>query len=158
MATKKSIAKNSRQQAGAERIEFIKSVKFAGLGLDETSASVNRNVLAALGEREGSLLTEVNIAPRLSAHSSDSFTVIVELKLTQTDDSNDDTVVRIDAVFSAKFNLTKPASLDHIEAFAALEARLIFFPYIRHFVADTTYRMSIDPIVLPMTSELENPN
>jgi len=117
---------------------------------------VNRALLERAREKQQPLEIEVTINQSVLEYNRDYFIVAAEFDLTQRSKDSDEAVVSIAATFSAKFSLTAPANEDLIKGFAALEARLIFFPYLRHFVSDISYRMSIDTIVLPMTSELEN--
>lgn len=137
------------------RIDFIRSVKFGGLGLDRCDARVDRTVLSAV--REGGLDVENNVSIKqyVLAHGEDFFIVAADFELIQQPLDSDQKIVTIAATFSAKFDLTVKASEELVRSFANLEARLVFFPYLRHFVSDMSYRMSIDPIVLPLTSELE---
>ena len=153
MATKK-VSPHNVDRAAQARIAFIRSVKFGGLGLDEVSASVDRAALAAVGG--GRLSAEVSIKQELLSHDLDNFVVQAKFTVIEKQEVLDTPVVSVKATFSARFELAEKASKEAVEAFAHLEARLIFFPYIRHFISDITYRMSINPIVLPMTSELEN--
>jgi preprotein translocase subunit SecB len=98
----------------------------------------------------------VNLKQFVLAHEDDHFVVGLDFELIQRPLKSEVKIVTINAAFSGRFNLAMKASEDHVRAFANLEAKLIFFPYVRHLVSDLSYRMSIDPIVLPMTSELEN--
>lgn len=137
------------------RIDFIRSVKFGGLGLDRCDARVDRVALSVV--REGGLDVENNVSIKqyVLAHGEDFFVVAADFELVQQPLDSDQKIVSIAATFSAKFDLTTKANEELIRSFANLEARLVFFPYLRHFVSDMSYRMSIDPIVLPLTSELE---
>ena len=157
MATnKKVVTTPPANQADAKRIAFIRSVKLAGLGLDEVSASVDRNALAAIAGSGDSMTGEISMKQEVISHTEDHFVVVSKFKVTEKQAGIDAAVVTIKATYSAMFNLTKKASKEDVEAFAQLEAKLILFPYIRHLISDISYRMSINPIVLPMTSELEN--
>lgn len=136
------------------RVDFIRSIKFAGLGLDRCDARINRIALSAAREAASELKNDVSIKQYVLAHESSYFVVGTDFELVQHADPENRLLV-IAATFSAKFDLAKSASEEMVRSFTNLEARLIFFPYLRHFVSDITYRMGIDPLVLPMTSELE---
>jgi preprotein translocase subunit SecB len=139
-----------------ERIAFIRSVRLAGLGLDQTHAEVNRAALADIGLREAELEGEVKLSHTVLSHDDDNFVIAAKFELSQKEKGTELPAVSIRTVFSAKFDLSKKASREAVEAFAGLEARLVFFPYIRQFISDLSYRMSIDTILLPLTSEFEN--
>lgn len=157
MANKKKTSESvSRQVAKIHpRIDFIKSIKFGGIGLDKSAASVDRTLLTQAKDREKDLEVEITMKQSVLAHEENYFVIASDFDLTQRAKGSDKKIVSIAATFSARFDLTKPASEELVRGFAGLEARLIFFPYLRHFVSDTSHRMSIDTIVLPMTSELE---
>jgi hypothetical protein len=138
------------------RIDFIKSIKFNGIGLDKCTSSVDRLLLTQSREQEVPLEIEVTISQAVLEHAEDHFVIATDFDLKQRAKGSDELIVSIAATFSARFNLVEPAPEDMVRGFASLEARLIFFPYLRHFVADISYRMSIDTIVLPLTSELAN--
>jgi preprotein translocase subunit SecB len=137
------------------RLDFVKSVKFGGIGLDKCAASVDRTLLSDAKEREKDLEIEITMNQSVLAHEDNYFVIAADFDLTQRAKGSDKKIASIAATFSARFDLTKPASQELVRGFAGLEARLIFFPYLRHFVSDTSHRMAIDTIVLPMTSELE---
>jgi preprotein translocase subunit SecB len=157
LANKKKTSESvSRQVAKIHpRIDFIKSIKFGGIGLDKSAASVDRTLLTQAKDREKDLEVEITMKQSVLAHEENYFVIASDFDLTQRAKGSDKKIVSIAATFSARFDLTKPASEELVRGFAGLEARLIFFPYLRHFVSDTSHRMSIDTIVLPMTSELE---
>jgi preprotein translocase subunit SecB len=149
------LATNGLPEVTHPRIDFIKSVHFSGLGLDKTSAFVDRDALSAALKREGKLEIDLKASQRVVEHKDEYFVVAADFDLAQIDSRDKRTLISISASFSAKFYLSRSAQPELVHAFAQVEARLIFFPYLRHFISDITYRMSIDPIVLPMTSELE---
>ncbi|WP_158821553.1 protein-export chaperone SecB [Granulicella sp. S156] len=136
------------------RMAFIKTVKFTGLGLDEASVSIDRLTLAQISKKDDTVNTEIDIDQKVIAHEDDFFVVAVDFELIQRAKGSEAPLLSIKARFSALFRLTERASEESVSRFASLEARLVFFPYLRHFVSDISYRMAIDPIVLPMTSEL----
>lgn len=154
MATKKS-AKVISKGVDSERLAFVRSVHLAGLGLDKLSASVDRVHLASARARGEDLSVSVAILQRVVDLQDDSFVVGASVTLLSGEGEDGDSAVRIEASFSAKFDTSKKADPAAAANFANLEARLVFFPYIRQFVSDLTYRMSIDPIVLPLSSQLE---
>jgi preprotein translocase subunit SecB len=158
LATKKKTSTAIDVQPKANihpRVVFIKSAKLAGIGLDKCVASVDRALLSHASENDEELETDITMSQSVLTHEDAHFVISSDFSLTQCAKGSGKKIVSIAAVFSAKFYLTKPASEELVKGFASLEARLIFFPYLRHFISDISHRMSIDPILLPMTSELE---
>jgi hypothetical protein len=115
------------------RIDFIKSIKFGGIGLDKSTASVNRTLLSQAGEQEKSLEIELTMNQSVLAHEEDYFVIAANFDLTQRAKGSDKKIVSITGTFSAKFDLTKAASEELVKGFAGLEARLIFFSLLASF-------------------------
>lgn len=137
------------------RIAFIKSLKLLGIGIDHCEASIDRDLLAEAKAEKLELETDLAVDYSVITHEQDSFVIGASFRLSQKSKSSAKEIVLISTTFSAKFGLSQPANEELVKAFAHLEAKLIFFPYLRHFVSDMSYRMAIDVILLPMTSELE---
>jgi preprotein translocase subunit SecB len=156
VANKKLTTTRKPQQTASDRIAFIRSVRLAGLGLDQAHAEVNRAALTDIGLREAEMEGEIKLGHAVLSHEDGNFVVSANFELSQKEKGVELPAISIRAVFSAKFDLLRPAPREAVEAFAGLEARLVFFPYIRQFISDLSYRMSIDTILLPLTSEFEN--
>lgn len=58
--------------------------------------------------------------------------------------------VKIDCVFVGHFHTTERVEEEHAKKFAEAESWLMFWPFFRQFVVDTTARMSIPPILIPL--------
>lgn len=64
----------------------------------------------------------------------------------------DEDLLCIKVNFTAHFHCQKMAGgKNYAERFAVSEARLIFWPYFRQVISDTTARMSVRPITVPLT-------
>lgn len=59
-------------------------------------------------------------------------------------------LLAITCSFWAHFHTEHPVNREHADRFAHGEARLVFMPYLRQFVADITSRMSIPPVLIPL--------
>jgi preprotein translocase subunit SecB len=89
-------------------------------------------------------------------HEDSSFVIGAGFELIQSKpDKKDKPVLTIAMSFSALFEEASKNDGDWINRFSQGEARLIFWPYLRYFVSDMTSRMSINPIVIPLTSQLD---
>jgi preprotein translocase subunit SecB len=82
--------------------------------------------------------------------------VIVEYTVSVVGNSASE-VVNISCKYSAQFSLENETDQACIKRFSENEVQLVFWPYLRHFVSDCTYRMGIYPLVLPLTSEIAAP-
>jgi hypothetical protein len=58
--------------------------------------------------------------------------------------------LRIECVFYGHFHAAKPLNVEHAKKFAESDAWLVFWPYFRQFVSDTTARMAIPPLAIPL--------
>jgi preprotein translocase subunit SecB len=58
--------------------------------------------------------------------------------------------LKIECVFTGHFHTAKPVNQEHAKKFTDTESWLIFWPFFRQFVVDTTARMAIPPMVVPL--------
>jgi hypothetical protein len=138
----------------AERyVEFIKSVHLSGLGMDAASFMVDREAFAVSFPPPQKPSATISGRHKIVNRKPDSFVVIVEYTVSVIGNSGSE-VVNISCKYSALFSLEKEADQECIERFTDNEVQLVFWPYLRHFVSDCTYRMAIFPLVLPLTSEI----
>lgn len=64
----------------------------------------------------------------------------------------DEDLLNIKSSFTAQFHCKKTKSVkDHASRFSQSEAKLIFWPYFRQTVSDVTARMSIRPVIVPVS-------
>jgi hypothetical protein len=134
-------------------LEFIRSVHLKGLGMDSSSFKIDRSAFAAAFPSPDKVAAEVTGHHELAELKEDSFVVLGHYRVS-VKGTNGSEAVDISCTISALFSLDKQAERAHIERFMQTEARLVFWPYLRHFVADSTYRMAIFPLILPLTSEV----
>jgi preprotein translocase subunit SecB len=134
--------------------EFIRTVHLSGLGIDEAEFKIDRVGFASSFPQSGRASAEITAQYEIVNRKPDSFVVLGHYLVSVKGNAGAE-LVKIKCTFSALFSLDKEADHPHVERFAQVEARLVFWPYLRHFVADSTYRMSISPLQLPLTSELE---
>jgi hypothetical protein len=132
--------------------EFVSQLSLRGIGLDESTMRLDRNKLFEAKHNNLNLINEITGGQSVLAHTENSFSIsgkyLLETKL-----ENGEVPLRIDCTFSALFATSTRARTDHLQRFANNEARVIFWPYLRHFFSDVTYRMSIDVVIIPLTTE-----
>lgn len=157
MTQLKKTHKRSDQTSATEYIKFLRSIKLGALGLDNSQIYIDREKLSnALNDSEQEPLgIELSVGHKLLDKSEDGFTVQASYKLQLTSTLDSTQVGEISCIFSASFLSESSCSSECYSRFARIEARLVFWPYIRHFINDMSYRMSIPPILLPLTSELD---
>jgi preprotein translocase subunit SecB len=141
-----------------EYIKFLRSIKLDALGLDKSQVYIDREKLSdALGNSEQEPLgISLRAGHKLISKTASNFIIQANYKLQLTATLDSIEVGEISCVFSASFLSEASCSSECYSRFARIEARLVFWPYIRHFINDITYRMSIPPILLPLTSEFDS--
>jgi len=134
-------------------LEFIRKVHLTGLGMDSASFKIDRPRFPAAYPSPDSVAAEITGHQELTDRKADSFVVLGHYRVTVkgTDGSE---VVELSCSISALFSLDKEVEDAHLQRFTETEVRLVFWPYLRHFVSDSTYRMAIFPLILPLTSEV----
>lgn len=150
MATKPKKAKSST----SDYEKFIKTLRLSGLGMEEASAHVDRNLLGKLQTESVTLTVELNLHDEVVGIEEGFFVVVVRCEAKQVGRSDDAVPVKINCAYSALYTCEGIPDEAMVKRFAGSEARVVFWPYLRQFVADTTSRMSVSTILLPLTSEL----
>ena len=134
-------------------MEFIKSVHLSGLGIDAASFKIDREGFAASFPEMGKPSAQISVGNEVVHQKSDSFVILGKYKVSVKGKSGTD-VVDISCTCSAMFSVEKEFDQACLERFMRNEVQLVFWPYLRHFVSDSTYRMAIYPLILPLTSEI----
>jgi hypothetical protein len=130
--------------------DFIGKISLQGVGLDSATAKVDRNSLAKPLPKGETLAVNLDAKFGVLHLSDESLVASATFKLIQTNKEIEDPILLIECSFSALFNLGVPADDETAQRFANTEAKLVFWPYLRHFIADTSYRMAINPVLLPL--------
>lgn len=151
--------------------KFLTQVNLYALGLDSLSADIKRGAYAiAHAESVSEVVRVIESQFELEEFNEEQFdvraTFCLRVKLKSSTREKPQTpppdkgasvpgdgdLLCIKASFTAHFHCQKTLSgRDHADRFAVSEARLIFWPYFRQAVSDTTARMSIRPITVPLT-------
>jgi preprotein translocase subunit SecB len=136
-------------------MDFLKTVKFMGLGLDSSSTNVNRVALASARSAGQTIETSFGVEYTILNQSSDNFVIGASFTIKRQVEGATEPVVAISASYSALFGSDKEILHENVQRFSQRESKLIFWPYLRFLITDISARMSIDQIVLPLTSEFE---
>jgi preprotein translocase subunit SecB len=121
--------------------------------MDSASFKIDRLGFAKAFPPPNSVAAEITGNQELVDRKADSFVVLGHYKVT-VKGTNGSEAVELSCTISALFSLDKEVEEAHLERFTQTEVRLVFWPYLRHFVSDSTYRMAISPLILPLTSEV----
>lgn len=149
MTTKK------RTQIGAHghSNSLVDKLDIFAIGLDSMNARVDRPSYAnAYAEDKKQITRRISSDYKVTDFSKEHFDVTAILSLRVESACVQDPLLELDIAVSGHFHPKKALSKDEAVEFASVEARLIFWPYFRQLVSDTTGRMHIGIITLPLTA------
>lgn len=141
------------QSSASGYIDFVKALRLNNVSLESGSFDIEHRAFARKHEESENPTAEIGGRQSIAELEHSSFSVRGEYKVAIKGPRGKD-FVRIDCAFIASFSLEEEFQEDHARRFAGNEVRLILWPYLRQFISDVTMRMSIPPLVLPLTSEL----
>jgi hypothetical protein len=121
--------------------------------------SVDRNALAEAGARGEVLPVNLDAKFLVTLLTLDRLIVSAGFVLKnslKTDGGEEVHPLHIECSFSALFHLGAPCDGKSADHFANTEAKLIFWPYLRHFISDISYRMAINPLVIPLITSVND--
>lgn len=131
-------------------LDFLQGIALKGVGLDKISADLDRTSLTAAGTAGelGDLTMDTEFG--VIVHTDDILVTSGTFKLGQINKKTNSKLLSMECTFSAMFGLAGPISDETAARFANTEAKLIFWPYLRHFIMDASFRMAINPILVPL--------
>jgi hypothetical protein len=136
-------------------LSFLEKVSLLGVGLDCATASIDRTALAEAVRSHEPVELSLDGNFEVLSNIPDNLVVGGVFKLRQLHQKNlAKPLLQIDCSFSAMFRLGESVDNETAVRFANTEAKFVIWPYLRHFIADTSYRMAIAPILLPLTTAL----
>jgi preprotein translocase subunit SecB len=135
-----------------EYSEFLAKIEPVNLGLDSAQCSLDRpNYWKRPKAETRRVLSSKYTVVQLE---KDFFDIDAEFSLSvqwPAESGRITEALKIECVFTGHFHTSReevPADL--VERFAETEAWLVFWPFFRQFVSDTTARMAIQPILIPL--------
>lgn len=139
--------------------EFLRRLDLVGIGLRSTSCEIDRRAYFKLQreatEKDKAIKTiEFEAAPKTI--TDDHFDIHAKFSLQIEEPKTENKPLIISCEFQTHFHGTTPINKEYVERFADSEFGLIVWPYFRQFVSDTTGRMSIPPIHVPLVIQPDN--
>jgi len=134
---------------------FLRNLDVVAVGLEQVSAKLDRPGLARLRSKKNNGIRKIAALYRVDAFEGDHFDLTATFKFFYTNRETKETPLVIVCDFRSHFHGEKPLSERFVQQFAGAEFRLIVWPYFRQFIFDTTARMAIAPITIPLTDENE---
>jgi hypothetical protein len=131
--------------------DFLRGLDPVILGIDSGNFSLDRDAYWSMTSKEARrVLSSKYTLTRVSKDYFDveaSFSVAIQLP---NEDGPIVQALKIECVFEGHFHAVAPVDSEHAKRFAETESWLLFWPFFRQFVSDTTARMSIPPIMVPL--------
>ena len=148
MATKKL----TKPGALSPSKSLVDRLDLFAIGLDSINAKLDRsNYASAYAEDKRKITRSVESTYKVTGYSKGHFDVTAALSLRVEAVGLKNSILAIDIAVTGHFHPKKTVSRLEAEEFAGAEARLIFWPYLRQVISDTTGRMHIGIITLPLT-------
>lgn len=131
---------------------FLTTVRPVSMDLSSCAASLNRALYWKMREskpRKGR--RDMLSRYRINHVGPNYFDVEGEFTIEITEPDTSERALKIDVSFLCHLHAERPVSAEHAERFANSEFRVVIWPYFRQFVSDTTARMGIPPLVIPVS-------
>jgi preprotein translocase subunit SecB len=130
---------------------LVDKLDLYAIGLDSLNANLDRSKYAsAYAEGKKHLKRSVESLYEVTEYSKEHFDVTAALSLRINASGFKNPVLALDIRVSGHFHPKKNLSREEADEFAGAEAKLVFWPYLRQIVSDTTARMHIGTITLPL--------
>lgn len=130
---------------------LIDRLDLVAIGLDSLNANLDRtNYANAYAEDNKRMTRRIESAYAVTDYSEEHLDIKGTLSLKIEVKKLENAILSLDIAVTGHFHPKKTVSRNEAEEFARAEARLIFWPYFRQIVADTTGRMHIRIITLPL--------
>lgn len=139
------------RRADRAYVKFLQGLGSVVLGLRNCSANLDRSLYQDLIDRrrkdaKRSISGDYRLERVTREYFDCAATVIVSLHDRKTDDA----ALVIECTFEGHFHGEPPIEREYAQEFTDSGLRIVLWPYLRQFVSDTTNRMTIAPIFLPL--------
>jgi hypothetical protein len=124
--------------------EQLDNIELRSISLDSFSAIVNRDKLTSSMKTAITEKRKYEIKEKGEVLFSHSFELITTQK------TKKDFAIKINCLYSLSFTSKVELTEDFWDIFKAMNLQLNTWPYFREFVQNTTQRMSVFPLTLPL--------
>jgi len=134
--------------------EFISQVRLVALSIERGAFNVDRErFFNELEGEKGKYL--ISAAYKVAKVGKDFFDTLSSFDVSTDAAPGREPSLRIVCSVSAHFHCPGRVDPQSCERFANSEMKLIVWPFFRQFAFDATSRMSIPPVAIPLSTELE---
>lgn len=141
--------KETAAREGHSYKRFLTQLQLQGLGLVDCSADLRRRLYFELQKQDSQ--KQIAAEYLLLEIEQNFFNAAAHFELEVSDKRSKRKALSIDCSFAAHFHFSDEVQKDYIKQFVAAEFRLVVWPYFRQFVNDLTARMSIPPVLVPLS-------
>ena len=135
-----------------EYAEFLRGIRLIGLALASCSANLERGAYFELSGKKKST-RNITADYELVEVQKEFFDVMAKFRLAVHDKSQTSKPLTIECSFAGHFHSsTSEVRRELADRFTQSELRLILWPYFRELVSNLTAKMSIPPILIPLSA------
>jgi hypothetical protein len=132
-------------------LAFLQGLQLIGLALKSTAATIKREEFFNAWQKEKSLTRKYDTAYTLMDHAKNFFDCEGTFVVTVTD-SKGSSLLSVQCVYEVHMHTKSEFSKERAQRFIDSELKLILAPYARQLVTDLTARMSVPPVILPLST------
>jgi len=127
--------------------EKLHKVELLSISLDSFSAKVNRDKIG------NSMKTSVKDTRTYDIKENGDVVFLHSFELINTEKLKKDYGIKINCTFSLCFSSKEELTRDFWDIFSAVNLHINTWPFFREFVQNTTQRMSVFPLTLPLLKQ-----
>ncbi|HEY7160251.1 MAG TPA: hypothetical protein VH815_03285 [Acidobacteriota bacterium] len=133
---------------------FLKHLSLVDLGLIESSSKfLPDDYMKLRSEKSERATISIGAEYDLKEAKERYFEVVAKFKLNIVGTKTKTHPVSIECSFLAHFHTKESVVKDLAERFTNIDFKIIAWPYFRQFIHDVTARMSIPPLLIPLSLE-----
>lgn len=134
---------------------FVKGLKLIGLALNQCAADIDRVAYFELQDKKEKATRNVKADYAVDYFGDDFFDAIGNFHLTIGTGAKDKLALEISCTIEAHLHTEVRYKHEHAKHFAESDLRVLLWPYFRQFVTDTTARMWIPPVTIPLSADTD---
>ena len=143
--------KNLPSKLDSQYSSFLRGINLVALGLEVCRTTLNRDQFWELDDKKQGV-RRISADYQLLEVRKSFFNVSAKFKMSVEDKQGTSTALLIECEYGAHFHYAESADAkEFAQRFTESELRLIVWPYFRQFVNDVTGRMTIPPILVPLS-------
>src|SRR5579864_7683878 len=157
MPTTQKMSRSTRTKTLSQPAEdkgylaFLQGLELVSLALKSCSANINSDDFFRAWQKEKHLTRKYHAQYALTEQAKKYFDCEGQIDVAVAD-SKDQQLLTVQCVYLVHMHAKDDFSKVHAERFVQSELKLIVVPYARQLVTDLTARMSVPPIVIPLTT------